>query len=164
MKKIYSILLVLSFLFAVSCSSNSKKSEQENQTKNEEISSNETKIPFLEAKNYFVKNNYPEKEIHSLVLKTQKDFEEIFGMASTMGTEGKPTNIDFNKQYAIAIIGNTTDKATTIDVISLKKNNNEILLEYKINEGEKVSFKSRPFKLIIIDNSYDGAVKMQKSE
>ena len=52
-------------------------------------------IAFEIAKNYFFKNN---QEIPSSPkITTAEEFGKLFGMATTMGEDGKPTEIDFTK-------------------------------------------------------------------
>ena len=42
-------------------------------------------------------------------------------MATVMGANGKPTPIDFNKQFVIAVINNETDISTSFTPIKLEK-------------------------------------------
>lgn len=115
-------------------------------------------IPFEQAKNYFVKSTFKADSLADFKIVTQKDFDATFGMASTMSTQGKPTSIDFSKQYVIAIIQPVTDKATTLTVQSLTKKGKDIIVTYMKAEGEKQSFTTRPFLLLIIDNTYNGNI------
>jgi hypothetical protein len=119
-------------------------------------------IPFEEAKNYFVKNTFTADSLADPKIVTQKDFDAIFGMASTMSAGGKPTPIDFSKQYVIAIIRPVTDKATTLAVQSLLQKENDIILSYTKTEREKQSFNTRPFLLLIVDNTYNKNIVIKK--
>ena len=83
-------------------------------------------------------------------------------MASTMSAGGKPTPIDFSKQYVIAIIRPVTDKATTLVVQSLLQKENDIILSYTKTEREKQSFNTRPFLLLIVDNTYNKNIVIKK--
>lgn len=153
-------LLVSSVLFLSACTSKSiEKSEEKSQQIAEKRS---TEVPFIEAKNYFVANTYKDEALPNPKITSQEEFNKYFGMAATMGENGKPTAIDFSKQYAIAVIGKTTDKATTLQINSLKKDGDSIVLNYSQTEGEKQSYKMRPFLLIVVDHQHQGDVKVVK--
>jgi len=79
-----------------------------------------------------------------------------------MGAEGKPTTVDFSKQYVIAIIKPVTNKAVDLSVQSLTKTGDDIILRYAQAEGEKQSFTTRPFLLLVVDNAYSGNVVTQQ--
>src|SRR5690606_11717534 len=102
LKTIPAALLILA-----SCNNQSKQ----NQTTN--VDSTETAqlqtpannaIPYVLAQNYFVKNTIGEDRNGIYKIETQAAFDELFSPAASMGKDGKPTPIDFEKQYVIAII------------------------------------------------------------
>ena len=69
-------------------------------------------VAFEVAKNYFFKND---QEIPaSPKITTAEEFGKLFGMATTMGKDGKPTEIDFTKQFVLAIVLSVTNLATEI--------------------------------------------------
>ena len=69
-------------------------------------------VAFEVAKNYFFKND---QEIPaSPKITTSEEFGKLFGMATTMGKDGKPTEIDFTKQFVLAIVLPVTNLATEI--------------------------------------------------
>ena len=145
-----------------SCNHNKQSPKHNNDTKTTQESKVENDIPFNEAKNYFVKNTYKDSVLHTIILKSQVDFDNIFGMATTMGNEGKPTVIDFTNQNAIAVICPNSDKSPVLEILKVKSADNSITLHYKFTEGEKQSFSIRPFKIILLDNKYQSEVKLQK--
>jgi hypothetical protein len=136
----------------------------DNKTTNQEnmILGKKADMPYKTANNYFVKNTYKDGELENPKITTQADFENIFGMATTMGVNGKPTPIDFSKEYVIAIIGAITDNATTININNVNKIANIITVTYTETKGEKQSYTIRPFQLIIVNNQYQGEVKLQQ--
>ena len=70
------------------------------------------KVAFEVAKNYFFKND---QEIPaSPKITTAEEFGKLFGMATTIGEDGKPTEIDFTKQFVLAIVLPVTNLATEI--------------------------------------------------
>ncbi|MGN6438806.1 MAG: hypothetical protein ACTHMM_19840 [Agriterribacter sp.] len=124
----------------------------------------EINVPFTEARNYFVKNTYGDDAPSTVKITSQADFDTIFGMAATMSERSKPTLMDFSKQYVIGYIGKATDKPTELTVSSLVKKGNEMILLYNQLEGDKQSYTSRPFLLLIVDNAYEGELKVEAIE
>lgn len=100
--------------------------------------------------------------MHLLKITSREDFDKIFGMAAVMGKDSMPTNIDFARQYVIAVICKTTNHSAALDVSDLVKSNDSIMVNYKYTEGEKTSYSSRPFKILIVDSQDQGELKLQK--
>ncbi len=120
-----------------------------------------TEIPFVEAKHYFVKNTIT--SIPSPKITSQDDFNKFFGAAATMGSNGKPTAIDFSKQYVIALMHPVTDSATSITPVSLQKNgNNEMVLTYKVEKGAKQSYAFTPSLILVVDKSHEGNIILKE--
>ena len=112
-------------------------------------------IPFVQAKNYFVKNSYKSGEIKQGKILSQKEFDELFGMACLMGNDGKPTPIDFNKQFVIILVNQETITSTDLTPISLKKEKkNKLVFNYEIKTGKEQSFVSQTCLIIIVDKKY----------
>lgn len=121
----------------------------------------ETSVPYTIANNYFVKNDV--KSIDSAKIDSQEKFDAIFGTATTMSKDGKPTPIDFSKQYVIALMLPATDITTSINPLSLQKNDaGEVTLLYAIDKGAKQSYSIVPVLIIIVDKAHDGNVVLQK--
>lgn len=119
-------------------------------------------IPYKQANRYFVKNDYTGATFSAIKITSAEEFDKIFGKAAVAGSQGKPTPIDFTKQYVLAVIGESTDNNTTIKVASLKKTGGEIVLTYKVNKGAKVSYTLQPALILLVDNKYTGTVRSQK--
>lgn len=120
-----------------------------------------TDIPYQLAENYFVKNTV--KKPDNPKIETQEKFNEVFGMATTMGKSGKPTDIDFTKQYVIAVILPETDINTTVDPLSLQKNGKgEMTLTFKITARKKQTFTTVPNFAIIVDKAENGNLKLKE--
>jgi len=140
-----------SLLIFISCQNQKTTSHAASQE------SGEVNISYAIAQNYFVKNTF--EGLDNPKITTQENFEKVFGMATTMGPEGKPSPIDFTKQYVIAVILPESNKQTSIEPISLSKNNkNEIVLDYKIHQGPEQSFTTVSHLLLIVDTVHEGAV------
>ena len=74
-----------------------------------------SEVVFEVAKNYFFKNDQVIPEYPKIV--SEEEFTKLFGMATTMGEDGKPTAIDFTKQFVLAIVLPETDFATEINPV-----------------------------------------------
>ena len=59
-------------------------------------------------------------------------------------------------------IGESSDMATTLEIESLEKKADELVLTYSQTDGEKQSFSTRPFLLLIVDNGHQGELKVVK--
>lgn len=117
-------------------------------------------IPYTIAKNYFVKNNFLPQMLTNPKIVTAEVFNSIFGEATTMGEQGKPTMIDFKTQYVIAIVPPATQYTSSIQPVRLAKSGKQILLTYYIKKGEKTSYSSQPFLILIVDSKYKGNIKL----
>ena len=158
------IMLLATMLLLDACNSN-KNSENTQEVALSDISTDTAvNIPFQEATNYFVKNTYEDSAFHSMMISSQEVFDSIFGMAAFMGKDGKPSPIDFSTQNVLALIGQTTDLATTIKVQSLESIDSTIVLTYIQTIGEKQSATIRPVVLLTIDKQIQGSLQVIKEE
>jgi hypothetical protein len=124
---------------------------------------NDTKIPFIIAKNYFVRNDY--SGTGTVKIESAKAFEEIFGAAALMWKNGRPTPIDFSKQYVVATILAVTDRNIELIPKSLVKDkNNNLIFDYTIKKGARMSSTMRPFVAIIVDKQYNGTIVAKPQE
>ena len=111
-----------------------------------------TEVAFEVAKNYFFKNN---QEIPaSPKITTAEEFSKLFGMATTMGKDGKPTPIDFTKQFVLAIVLPVTNLATEITPARLDEKGDTLFYFYDAKVGEAQSYSTQPISLIILDKKY----------
>ena len=94
------------------------------------------------AKNYFFKNDQVIPEYPKIT--TEEEFNKLFGMATTMGENGKPTAIDFTKQFVLAIVLPETDFATEINPVKVEEKGDSLLYTYEVKTGEKQSFSIQP--------------------
>lgn len=122
----------------------------------------EIMVPFTTASNYFVRNDFKEAELQGVLLTSQSEFDKIFGFATTMGVNGKPTMIDFTKQNVIACIGATSEMENILSVSTIKQVGSELVVNYSLDEGKKQTFSSRNFVAMLVDKNYSGAVKLVK--
>lgn len=119
-------------------------------------------IPYTKAERYFVKNTVKDGSILLMRFVSQEKLDEYFGMATVMGNDGKPTPINFDKQYAIAIILPSNDNGTKFSAYNLQETEDRIVVNYKISEGQKESFRSRPYLLFVVDKKYSKDIRFNK--
>jgi len=114
-------------------------------------------VPFREAKNYFVKNNL-DAAIDNQKFETQQEFDQVFGMATTMGENGKPTPINFSKEFVVAQIEDPSIQSVSLKPISIRKNSNILEIKYRKVIGENQSYTTQTSMILIIDRKYEGDV------
>lgn len=146
-----------------SCQSTKKVDNAANATAIAEASQKGTQmtdVAFSVAKNYFVKNNAT--KLRNPKIETAEVFNSLFGIAATMGKEGKPTAIDFTRQMVIAVVLPETDRETALEPVSLQKNGQgEMTLTYKMVVGPPQSYTIIPSLIVIADKSEKGNVTLK---
>jgi hypothetical protein len=128
-KTTYAVLLI-ACMFGACQSSNEAKNEDKvpTDTITKPAAAQDKEIPYVVARNYFVKNTVKQGAVFNSKIETPEKFDASFGAAARMGKDGRPTAIDFTKQYVIAIINDETDIATEIKPVSLQKDNETMQL------------------------------------
>ena len=111
-------------------------------------------VPFEVAHNYFVRNDVTETvpaKIGSL-----DEFEYYFGMAAFMGKKGQPTPIDFETQFAIAVVLPETNHSTELHAESLTDDGKKLTFTYRADVSEKENTWTQvPVLLIFVDRQYE---------
>jgi hypothetical protein len=154
MKKIV-IIAAAAALFLSACQSGSHSSTA--------VQQNNSDIPYTVAKNYFVKNTVT--QLDNPKIESAEKFEAVFGMATVMGPDGKPSPIDFSKQNVIALVLPETDLATTLAPVSLQNDaRGNIVFTYKKTTGAKQSYSTRPSLAIVVNKSASGPVVLKSAE
>jgi hypothetical protein len=137
-----------------------QKTEEKNSSASGNIAladSQLTNIDFQIAKNYYVKNTID--SITNPLIENQTTFDSIFGMATVMGEEGKPTAIDFTKQSVIAVMIPETEYVTSIIPSRISKTaDGKIIFSYAIDQGEKTTSTMVPTCILIINKKDRGEV------
>ena len=84
-------------------------------------------------------------------------------MATTMGKNGRPTMIDFSKQYVVAILKPETYFKSTIELKNVQKNQSgEIVVTYRCEIGQKQTYSILPNLVIALNKSEDGHVVLKE--
>lgn len=134
--------------------------------KDAEISKKQMRLggfEYRDLKNYFVKNN-AKLPISKNKITTQKQFDAIFGEGAHMG-DGIPTKIDFNKEFVVPIILKETNLETEIIVKGVAMGSmGDIVVNYVVKRGKKMSFTIKPFHAIIMDKANPGKVVLKEEK
>ncbi|MCQ2289748.1 MAG: hypothetical protein MJZ63_00540 [Muribaculaceae bacterium] len=108
-------------------------------------------IAFTEVHNYYVKNNFTPKKLVRKVINTEGEFRAIFGDAAVMGANGRPTPINFGRQFVLAVVSPVTDTNTQMYPLSVLQNGNAIIFNYKVDKGGKMSYSVSPYVAVVLD-------------
>ena len=108
-----------------------------------------TPVPYTTLENYYVRNDVDCSKQQRLILDNKADFEGFFGMAATMG--GLPTDINWNKQYVVALILPETNRMTTITPVDVRQDGDKVVVCYKVDRGEKTTYTMVPFTAVALD-------------
>lgn len=114
-------------------------------------------VPYTVGRNYFVKNSYTADGLPSATITTREQFDAVFGKAPVMGS--LPTPVDFDSQYVIAMIEPMTDEAVYLNVESLVKIGDRVVMTYSRKVGDRRSYSVRPMLMLVVDNEYAGTVE-----
>lgn len=119
----------------------------------EENSNGKSEVAFEVANNYFFNND---QEIPaSPKVTTKEDFDKLFGMAAVMGEDGQPTEIDFAKQFVLAIVLPITNVSTEINPVKVEVQGDSLFYTYEVKEGETMSSSMQPCSIITLDKQYE---------
>lgn len=111
-------------------------------------------IPFTVAHNYFVRNDVTQPVPAKLA--SQDEFERYFGMAAFMGKKGQPTPIDFETQFAVAVVLPETNHSTELDAVSLTDDGSKLTFTYRADVAEKENTWTQvPVLLIFVHRQHE---------
>lgn len=143
MKKVLLAFAVL--LGLVACTANKATSAEKSVVSSE--------VPFTVADHYFF-NKGQDIPVNPKIT-SEELFKQLFGMATVMGENGKPTKIDFSKQFVLAVVLPVTDIDTEITPVKVEEKGDTLFYHYDVKTGEKQSFSIQPLSIIILDKKYE---------
>lgn len=149
-------IAIMTAIATMTLLSSCKQNQQQQEEANPEAQKlgKPSEVNYTVAENYFIKNGAELPESHKIT--DQETFNQIFGMATTMGENGKPTEIDFEKQFVIAVETGPVQKETTlIPGFLINHYDGQLVFHYGVKEGEDISYTIRPVLLIIVDKEYE---------
>lgn len=117
-------------------------------------------VPYRIAQRYFVRNDVV--GLPPVLITTDEEFERNFGMATAMGPDGRPTEIDFKKDFVICVALEPTDVATSLSVRSVTRNDaGQLVVRYEVKRGDTTSYTTQPFVLLIMDKKFELPVRLE---
>lgn len=115
-------------------------------------------VSYVVAKNYFVKNTV-ESKLFEVTITSQDEFDRFFGIARTMGEGGKPTAINFDSEFVIAVINPISDDVSGIECKTLIMKEGKLVLNYYLTKTDKQSFESRHALILVVDKKSEAEVE-----
>ena len=117
------------------------------------------RIPYTVGRNYYVLNSLRKGAFAEGVIDDREQFDAIFGKAAVLGS--LPTEIDFDRQYVIAVVDNMSDDAVHLNILSLvESEDGKLVMTYERERSGKRSYSVRPYLMIIVDRQYYGPVEI----
>lgn len=109
-------------------------------------------IAFQTVNNYFYRNDATQRPQK---IESQEQFDSLFGAAAFMGKDGQPTKVDFNREFVIAIVRDTTSYEDLLTPVSLKLAGDSLVFTYQEQLGkERRSFQIQPILLVKTAKKY----------
>lgn len=109
-------------------------------------------IAFQTVNNYFYRNDATQRPQK---IESQEQFDSLFGAAAFMGKDGQPTKVDFNREFVIAIVRDTTSYEDLLTPVSLKLVGDSLVFTYQEQLGkERRSFQIQPILLVKTAKKY----------
>jgi len=106
-------------------------------------------VQFETLENYYVRNDVDCSKLQRLIIDNAQDFDAFFGPAAIMG--GQPTDINWKRQFVIAVLLPETNRPTMVTPLEVKQNEHSIIMKYQVNRGNKTSYSLVPFTAIALD-------------
>jgi len=120
-------------------------------------------VPYREETHYFVKNNLSEPPMGKFTSQAQLD--SCFGVAAVMGPGGVPEQIDFSREFVIAVSQPVTSVETRIEPVSLRKNGSgSMVLDYRVVRGDDIGYFIQPCLLLVVRGSGQTDVELREIE
>ena len=110
-------------------------------------------VPYTELDHYFFKNGQALPD--NPKIDTEEAFASLFGTAPLMGESGKPTPVDFGKEFVIAVVKPVTEYETELEPEALRKENGELVFTYNEKVGERQSWTMQPILLVKVSREYE---------
>lgn len=121
-------------------------------------------ITYEVAKGYFVKNTFSVQQPTPIILASKAAVDSIMGMAATMGANGKPTDFDFSREYAIVFIYPETDSSVVLHPGILELQADTARLLVSIDPGVKQAYRIVPSLLLKVPGTAPAHVVWKKNQ
>ena len=118
-----------------------------------------TEVPYTKLQNYFFRNDAQIPT--NPKIDTKEQFDSLFGMAPVMGADGKPTPVDFERQFVISVVLPVTNQQTELygeHLYAYKDllGKSNLYFWYSANRGsDTLSYTMQPILLIAVDRQHN---------
>jgi len=127
------------------------------------VAKNAKRVEYKVADHYFLRNDavIPDscknRDTQMAVLKVteQSQFDSLFGCAPVMGKNGAPTEINFNKEFVLALVLPETNRPTEISPKTIECRGDSLIVSYSCTVGEASTWTMKPLSMLIVDKDYD---------
>lgn len=151
--------MIMSFLLAGSLCACSHSAAVTANSSAQVFNQSATPVAYQLADNYFIKNT-----VTGLVprhISSSVEFARYFGMAATMGKNGKPTPIDFAAHDVIVYDAGIVQKQLEITPLTLNYAQDKLILDVRIRSGERQSYQMHPFVILIVPKNLADKVEFK---
>ena len=115
-----------------------------------------TPTAYGQLDNYYVINDYYNQYYYDnsaskLVITDPYEFRQVFGQASLDNRYGVPTDVDFRREFVIAVILPVTSQYTEIEPVSVNREGDRLYFTYQVFRGAMQSYYTQPFTAVVVD-------------
>ena len=118
---------------------------------NDEVLESSNSISYRLGKNFFIKNDYNASQLKKSFIDNPIQFNHVFSVIHSKFKDSD--TIDFDNELIIPIILDKTTIGTKISINDIHVVDNEVLVDYTVNQLHELSYIIQPFEIIIIDKS-----------
>lgn len=94
-----------------------------------------------------------------MTITSQDEFDSFFGIARAMREGGKPTAINFDSEFVIAVISPISDDVSGVECKALSMKEEKLVLGYNLSKTDKQSFESRHALILVVDKESENRVE-----
>lgn len=144
-------------LIGIIYSCDESKKETKNIISDPKETLNTIDIPFTIAENYFIKTK--ENTPTQYIIHSEDELNQTLGMATTMGSKGKPSEINFDKQFVIVVTEAASSHSVELKPVSLLSSpDGKLVFSYRVLKGEELSYITQPLLAIIVSKENTGKI------
>ena len=115
-----------------------------------------TPTAYGQLDNYYVINDYYNQYYYDnsaskLVITDSYEFRQVFGQASINNRYGVPTDVDFRREFVVAVILPVTNRYTEIEPVSVNREGDRVYFTYQVFRGAMQSYYTQPFTAVVLD-------------
>lgn len=110
------------------------------------------RVDYMEGLNYFFNTNAPKKVPEKIT--SQRMFDKYFSPATTMGTGGEATEINFKTHFVVPVVLPETNRDTKILLQNMYAKTPDLTLNYGVKVGAVRNFTIQPSRVVIVNKRF----------